>query len=224
MTRPLEFHRFFIVGGNMGILSRRFAQIKKEKEMIRSIDLVDQINFFREQEGKKKNKNHKKLTEEIREYNKVAKKIDTPQIGHIFYTDSMNRKQKCYLLSNIQAKMFMAKESFIVQILIEKDFEKLKLENNIHNESIIHTKETHDEIKLLVEQLDWDVKKYGMLNKEINSLVALKFDIDTGLRKSDMNSEQAEYRALVEEKYIENIKKTKKHGGTKKIVKEILGL
>ena len=93
----------------MGILSRRLGQIKKEKEMIRSIDLVGQINFFREQEGDRKKLLHKSLITKIEKYNEVAKKIDRQNILLISYLDSSNRKQKCYLLSDIQAKMFMAR-------------------------------------------------------------------------------------------------------------------
>lgn len=206
----------------MGILSRRLGQIKKEKEMIRSIDLVEQINFFREQEGTKGNVRHSDFVKKILKYNEVATKIDKGNISHIFYKDNMNRKQKCYLLTDIQAKMFMAKESYLVQIMVEEQFQNLQLENKLLIASIEHTKETHDQIKLLIEELEWNPIKYSMLNKEINSLVALKFGIDTGLRKIDMNYEQAEYRALVEEEYIKHINKTKKHGGTKRKVKEKL--
>ena len=67
----------------------------------------------------------------------------------------------------------MAKESFAIQIMVEDEFESLRLENKILVASIEHTKETHDAIKELITELDWDTIKYSMLNKEINSLVAL---------------------------------------------------
>ncbi|MFA6878384.1 MAG: hypothetical protein WCQ76_05740 [Fusobacterium sp.] len=205
----------------MGILSRSLQQIKKEEGKIRSIDLVKQINIFREREGSNPNKRHDHFVRNIKEYNKVADKLGVPKIGETSYIDRWNRKQKCYLLSEIQSKMFMAKESYAVQIMVEKEFESLLLEVALSRESINHTKITLDALKEIIEELGFDKNKYARFNKEINDLVGLKFN-KTNLKKDDMNTNELEFRAEVEEVYVESLRKSKKHGGTKAKVKKLL--
>ena len=206
----------------MGYLLRKMKQIKKEGNKIKSIDLVKEINIWREKENKPKIE-HYIFRRKIEEYNKDLKNagLDTDKIHGIFYNDNMNRKQKCYLLSESQAMVFMSKESSIVTAMLIRYMDNLKFESEVVSASIEHTKETHDKIKELIEQLNWSSKKYMMLNREINDLVAEWFEVDS-LRKYEMNTYQLDFRAKVEDLYIKSIMETKKHSGTKAEVRSLI--
>jgi len=201
--------------------------------MIKSVDLVDDINYFRKRANELAQQNpnikykqrskllHKHLLDKIRNYNKEMELFGQPKIRPSFYMNSQNKKQPCFLLTEVQAHLFMAGESNIVQRYVEMRFEELKLENQMVKASILHTKSTHDKIKDIIIELNFNTNKYARFNKEINDLVGLKFS-KTNLKKDDMDIRELEFRAEVEEAYVESLRKSKKHGGTKAKVKKLL--
>ncbi len=81
----------------MSMLLRKFSQIKKEENKVRSIDLVNWINEVRKEEDIKSKLRNNDFHTKIEKYNKVMEERDMRKISHIFYEDSMNRKQKTYL-------------------------------------------------------------------------------------------------------------------------------
>ena len=93
------------------------------KKSITSLELLEQINMFREQEKKSKMRHFdllKIIEKEFRE------EINERKISFIEYTDSRQRKQKAYNLTFSQAKQVLLKESSTVRKAVIKYIEKLE--------------------------------------------------------------------------------------------------
>jgi hypothetical protein len=135
----------------------------------------------------------------------------------------MNRKQKTFLLSKHEAMIFAASESDIVKAMVIQYMDNLEFEFKIAEASLIHTKETHDKLfEKIKEHSDEANKEFSKINSFINMTVAKKFGIKQGeLSKKSMNPEQLEFRAEVEEKWIE-LYKGKKSGIKAIIESELL--
>ncbi len=73
------------------------------------MELLEQINFFRKQEGNRAELQHKDLMKIIR--NEFEEEIDEGKISPIFYKDSMNREQPMFELTTSQAKQVLVRES-----------------------------------------------------------------------------------------------------------------
>lgn len=128
------------------------------KNTITSIELVEQINFFRQQE---KGKNftelvHKNLLAVIRdefeeELNNSDNQYDRDglKIQLIFYKDSMNRDKPAYELSFNGAKQVLMRESKFVRKAVVKYIEEL--ENKLNNNFTI-PKTFGEALKLAYEQ------------------------------------------------------------------------
>ena len=87
------------------------------RENITSLELLKQINTFREQEGKPKMK-HKTLLDIIRK--ELYKEINEQKLLPISYTDTKNRKKPMYTLTFSQGKRVLLRESPTVrQAVIE---------------------------------------------------------------------------------------------------------
>ena len=190
----------------MSLLLRKFNQIKKEENKVRSIDLVNWINEVRKEEGMKSKLRNNDFHTKIEKYNKVMEERDMRKISHIFYEDSMNRKQKAYLLSKHEAMIFSATESDIVKAMIIQYMDNLEFELNIAIASKEQTKLTHEGLYDLIKEhkLDKVNSEYAKINNFINMTTDLKFGFKQGtLKKETMNTEQLEFRALVEIKWLE---------------------
>ena len=208
----------------MSMLLRKFSQIKKEENKVRSIDLVNWINEVRKEEGIKSKLRNNDFHTKIEKYNKVMEERDMRKISHIFYEDSMNRKQKAYLLSKHEAMIFASTESDIVKAMVIQYMDNLEFELNIAIASKEQTKLTNKGLYDLIKEhkLDKVNSEYAKINSFINMTVAKKFGIKQGeLKKENMSTEQLEFRALVESKWLE-LKQKKKSGIKARIESEVL--
>ena len=208
----------------MSMLLRKFSQIKKEENKVRSIDLVNWINEVRKEESIKSKLRNNDFHTKIEKYNKVMEERDMRKISHIFYEDSMNRKQKAYLLSKHEAMIFASTESDIVKAMVIQYMDNLEFELNIAIASKEQTKLTNKGLYDLIKEhkLDKVNSEYAKINSFINMTVAKKFGIKQGeLKKEKMSTEQLEFRALVESKWLE-LYQGKKSGIKAKIEEDLL--
>lgn len=83
------------------------------KETITSLELVDQINIFRKQEGKKTELQHKDLLKVIRD--EFEEEIGEGKISPTYYKDQWNREQPMFILTLNQAKQVLVRESKYVR-------------------------------------------------------------------------------------------------------------
>ena len=107
------------------------------KETLTSLELLEQINMFREQEGKPKMK-HKTLLDIIRK--ELYKEINEQKLLPISYTDTKNRKKPMFTLTFSQGKRVLLRESPTVRQAVIEYIEKLenaiiKLQEQKRNEA-----------------------------------------------------------------------------------------
>ena len=193
-----------------------------------SLQLVEEINKIRKFEEEKTGKKravlkHNDFVKKIREYNEIAKELDEGLISHNYYKDILNRRQEKFLFTESQARIFIADESIVGKIMLTKFINTLFVENEFLKFSIEHTKNTHDKLfESVKSHSDEPSKEFSKINRFINMTVDKRFGLKQGtLNKDNMNSEQLEFRALVEDKWTE-LYKGKKGGIKAKIESEVL--
>lgn len=86
---------------------------QETKQTITSLELVEQINLFRKEEGKEKELQHKSLLSIIRD--EFEEEIDRQNILPISYKDQLNRDQPMFVLTLSQAKQVLVRESKFVR-------------------------------------------------------------------------------------------------------------
>lgn len=96
------------------------------KDRITSLELLDQINIFRKQEGNRAKLKHKSLLEIIR--NEFEEEIDWQKILPMSYKDSYDREQPMFVLSYNQAKQVLLRESKFVRRAVIHYVERLEEE------------------------------------------------------------------------------------------------
>lgn len=94
------------------------------KDTITSLELVEQINFFRKQEGRKTETQHKTLLEIIR--NEFEKEINEQKILPVTYKDKKGEERPMYILTLNQAKQVLLRESVTVRRAVIKYIEHLE--------------------------------------------------------------------------------------------------
>lgn len=100
------------------------------KDTITSLELLEQINFFREKEGKKRPLQHKTLLNIIRD--ELEEEINEQKILPVNYIDKKGEDRPMYILPLEQAKQVLMRESkFVRRSVINyiKNLEKI-IENN----------------------------------------------------------------------------------------------
>ncbi|WP_288891614.1 phage antirepressor KilAC domain-containing protein [uncultured Sneathia sp.] len=99
--------------------------IKKEnKETITSLELVEQINLFRDKEGNRAKLQHKTLLEIIRD--EFSEEIGEQKILPSSYKNSQNKEQPMFVLTYSQAKQVLVRESKAVRKAVIKYLEELE--------------------------------------------------------------------------------------------------
>lgn len=98
------------------------------KDKITSLEVLEQINFFREQEGKKKELQHNDLLKIIR--NEFDQEIHEGKISFMFQEikigNGATRKSPFYILTYNQAKQVLMRESKYVRKAVIKYIEHLE--------------------------------------------------------------------------------------------------
>ena len=94
------------------------------KKSISSLELVEQINLFRKEEGKEKELLHKSLLGIIRD--EFEEEIREQKILPTSYIDQWNRKKPMFILTFSQAKQILVRESKYVRKHIIAYIEQLE--------------------------------------------------------------------------------------------------
>ena len=87
--------------------------LKEQKDKITSLELVDQINIFRKQEGSKKELQHKDLLKVIRD--EFEEEINEGKISPVEYKDKKGELRPMFELTLNQAKQVLMRESKFVR-------------------------------------------------------------------------------------------------------------
>lgn len=96
----------------------------KVKNEMTSLELVEQINFFREKEGSKNKLLHKNLMAVIRD--EFQEEINELKIQPVEYRDKKGEKRPMFILTLSQAKQVLVRESKYVRRAIIQHIEKLE--------------------------------------------------------------------------------------------------
>ena len=181
------------------------------KMTVTSLELVEQINFFRVQEEKPKT-THDSLLKIIRD--EFENEISLGELNEREYKNTRNQKQPMYILTTLQAKQLLARESKFVRkallLYIEKLEELIREKLSAHWQDArlkgkaIRTQETdtiRDKlIPLATEQGSTNYSKFYMsYSKLVNSILKISSD--------DRDNLPYHYLRTIEllERIIENI-------------------
>lgn len=94
------------------------------KQTITSLELLEQINFFRKEEGNKKPLQHKTLLEIIR--NEFEEEINEQKILPVTYKDKKGELRPMYILTISQGKQVLTRESKFVRKAVIHKLEELE--------------------------------------------------------------------------------------------------
>lgn len=126
------------------------------KQTITSLELLEQINFFREKEGKKTKTQHYDLLKIIR--SEFEEEINQGKISVVTYTDKKGELRPMYILTISQGKQVLTRESKFVRKAVIHRLEELENEQ---------PKQINTNISNLFLELS---KSYEILEKRIESL------------------------------------------------------
>ena len=153
------------------------------KETITSLELVEQINLFREKEGNRAELKHYDLLKIIRD--EFSEEIGVGKISLSSYKNSQNKEQPMFVLTFNQAKQVLVRESKRVRKAVIEYIEKL--ENALKNKFQVPA--NFKEALLLavkqqekIEELQEEVEIRGQL---IGELKPAKDYLDTILASGD---------------------------------------
>lgn len=122
--------------------------IINNNQTITSLELLEQINFFRKEEGKKTETQHKTLLEIIR--NEFEEEINEQKILPVTYKDKKGELRPMYILTISQGKQVLTRESKFVRKAVIHKLEEL--ENGQPKQKILTTSEfLLEQAKLMVE-------------------------------------------------------------------------
>lgn len=99
-------------------------KVLENKNMITSLEILEQINIFRKQEGNRAELLHKTLLEIIRD--EFSEEIDEQKILPTSYKDQWNREQPMFKLTTVQAKQILVRESKFVRKAVIHYLEELE--------------------------------------------------------------------------------------------------
>ena len=113
------------------------------KDTITSLELLEQINIFRREEGNKSELLHKNLLAIIRD--EFEEEINELKIQPVEYTDKKGEKRPMYILTLNQAKQVLMRESKFVRRAVILYLEKLEkriieLENQLSTKDVLMLK------------------------------------------------------------------------------------
>ena len=177
-----------------------------EKQTITSLELLEEINFFREKEGKKKPLRHDNLLsvirdefdEEIRDL-KIQEMFRDVKIGN-----GATRKEPYYILTISQAKQVLLRESKFVRKSVIHRLEELEQKEQLQLMEVPrYVAELETKLKTTVERLE-------TLEKIINKRIPLM--VNAELRKRETAQRKANIKEI--KKKIVEIVDSKKNRRT----------
>lgn len=174
------------------------------KETITSLELVEQINYFRKQEGKLIELQHYDLLKIIRD--EFSEEIHNGKISCMFYEakigNGARRKQPMFILNLSQAKQVLVRESKFVRRAVINYIEKLEQQLSIPNNSVVmipldkasywarikDLSDTADERrKEIYKKLAILTKMMTSLTNEIDRLSDIVFETENYINKIEGN-------------------------------------
>lgn len=127
---------------------------------ITSLELLEQINFFRKQEGIKSDLRHDTLLNVIR--NEFDEEISVQKILETHYIHPQNKQQyPMFVLSLNQAKQVLVRESKYVRRAIIQYIEKLEQQISVNNKPVLHCDDG-----LLLEKVKGFINEDGAKDKK----------------------------------------------------------
>lgn len=173
-----------------------------------SLEVVDLINKFREEEGNKKLKDHKRFLQDIREQLEVVKSYEKDEHGLVLisYKDSMNREKPCYTMNRFWIMLMLNKESMTVryktQLYIEKleqALQDLKFKQGDKKHQLNCMALLQD---MLPEEAKQDKVNYIKANTVVDKAVSNYFGFPKMIKKVEMNKDMLEVRENVLNDYL----------------------
>ena len=176
-TRTKERYNYMCVNFfNKGI-EKEVKQEIRVKDTITSLELLEQINIFRREEGNKSELLHKNLLAIIRD--EFEEEINELKIQPVEYTDKKGEKRPMYILTLNQAKQVLMRESKYVRRAVILYLEKLEkriieLENQLSSKDVLMLKviKANTEISRAIAMNEYEIQyvqplesmKYNMFN------------------------------------------------------------
>lgn len=108
-------------------MENRYLEATKRKETITSLELLEQINFFRKQEDNKTELGHNDLLKVIRD--EFEEEISLGKISQSTYKNR-GKDYPMFVLTLSQSKQVLMRESKFVRKTVIQYIEKLELELN----------------------------------------------------------------------------------------------
>lgn len=175
-----------------------------------SLEVVDLINKFREEEGNKRAKRHDHFLDSIRdEISKLEKagiKVSAPKIWEAEYTDKQGKTRPCYKMDRSWVMQMCNKESALVRYKtqqyierLEQALQDLKFRQGDKKHQLECMELLHD---MLPEELQQEKISYIKANTVVNKVTSNIFGFPKMLKKKDMNKEMLEVREKVLDEYI----------------------
>lgn len=186
-------------------MENRYLEVIKRKETITSLELLEQINFFRGQEENKTELRHDTLLGIIRD--EFEEEISLQKILESTYKNDRGREYPMFILGLNQSKQVLMRESKFVRKAVINYIEKLELE-------LQKPLTTEDLIILQAESIK-DVKgRVEVLEDKINNQMTI--DYGNQRRLQNAISKRVYERADTVPKFI-----TEEGGISKKNVKVV---
>lgn len=150
------------------------------KDTMTTLELVEQINLFRKEEGSRAELKHKTLLEIVRD--EFEDEIGQQKILPSSYKNSQNKEQPMYILTLNQAKQVLMRESKFVRKAMIKYIEEL--ENNLKNNTPTITEEQKLVLSIYaggVEAIEATKALVELKTKELQKTIEYKEDVIVGL-------------------------------------------
>lgn len=175
-----------------------------------SLEVVDLINKFREEEGHRAVLKHKSFMQSIRtELENLANagiEVDERNILPVTYLDKKGEKRPCYKMSRSWVMQMCNKESALVRYKTQQYIERL--EQALQDLKFRHGDKKHqlECMALLQDMLPDDVKQekinYIKANTVVDKAVSNYFGFPKMIKKIEMNKDMLEVRENVLNDYL----------------------
>ena len=175
-----------------------------------SLEVVDLINKFREDEGHRAVLKHKSFMQSIRtELENLANagvEVDERNILPVTYLDKKGEKRPCYRMNRSWVLQMCNKESALVRYKTQQYIERL--EQALQDLKFRHGDKKHqlECMALLQDMLPDDVKQekvnYIKANTIVDKAVSNYFGFPKMIKKIDMNKDMLEVRENVLNDYL----------------------
>lgn len=169
-----------------------------------SLEILEQINFFRSQEENKAKLQHKSLLDIIR--NEFEEEISRQEILLSEYENERGRKYPMFILTNNQAKQILLRESKFVRKAVIKYIENLENELEILKVSQGTKKKQIEAMELLHKFLPelekTEALSYIKANSIVNKITSTIHGFPKMLKKDEMSPIMILTRDKVLDEYV----------------------